>query len=480
MRKKIYLVQPTYRDSNGRLLQGNSLFYSSLALPALSPTIPGDWQKEFCFEYFSNVDYETDAAVVGISTMGYDVLHGSEIASEFKRRGKQVLFGGHQVPFSKELLAPVSDSFVFGNPSPAEMKSILEDATVGRLAREYRCGMEADYPFDYSLLARHPMKFIPLLGSIGCRNNCDFCCTAAVGNGRFHLRNLSAIRADLAQAGRRGHYAVFVDANLYNNREHLLRILSCMMEMRSRLRWGAQATIDIGDDPEVLRRLRAAGCILLLLGIETLSQSSMDGLNKRLDVKKHAGRVARVRKAGIAVGGYFILGLDGDSSETFGQAFEFIHQSRIALPILNLLLPAPGTRMFQKLRRQGRLLLENPEALLRNNERYATASSHCLFMPKQMLPAEAEAAFLELYGRLTRYREILWRCLGHGLLLDALLLVLNWEMRKEYVAMRDCLLKNDSSADKRAFVGLSTASANKTQRPFRPSRGVSRVLDTLF
>ena len=100
MTRKIYLIQPTYLDSNGRLLQGNSLFYSSLALPALSSAIPPDWQKEFCFEYFTNVNYETDAPVVGISSMGYDVLHGSEIAREFRRRGKQVLFGGHQVPFS--------------------------------------------------------------------------------------------------------------------------------------------------------------------------------------------------------------------------------------------------------------------------------------------------------------------------------------------------------------------------------------------
>ena len=326
---------------------------------------------------------------------------------------------------------------MFGNPNLREMKAILEDAATGSLAREYHCGLEADHPFDYSILADHRMKFIPLLGTIGCKNNCDFCCTAAVGHGHFHLRDLAAIRADLIQANRLGRYAVFVDSNLYNDREHLLRILSSMREMGSRLRWGAQATIDIGDDLEVLKRLRAAGCILLLLGLETLSQSNMDGLNKRLDVSRHAERVARVREAGIAVGGYFILGLDGDSRETFRQTLEFIHKSRIALPILNLLLPAPGTRVFEKLRGQGRLLLEDPEALLRNNERYATASSHCLYSPMRMSPTEAEAAFLELYGQLASYREIAWRCVGHGPLLGAILLGLNLEMRKDLVAMRN-------------------------------------------
>ena len=437
MTRKIYLIQPTYRDSRGRLLQGNRLFYSSLALPALSPTIPPDWQKEFCFEYFSRVNYETDASVIGISTMGYDVLHGSEIAREFKRRGKQVIFGGHQVPFSKALLAPVSDAFVFGNPNPREMNAILAAAANGSLAREYHCGLAADHPFDYSLVARHRTKFIPLLATIGCKNNCDFCCTAAVGHGHFHPRDMAAIRADLIQANRLGRYAVFVHSNLYNHRDHLLRTLSCMRQLGGRLRWGAQATIDIGDDAEVLEQLRAAGCILLLLGVETLSQSNMDGLNKRLDVTRHAQRIAQVRKAGIAVGGYFILGLDGDSRETFDQTFEFIHQSRIAIPILNLLLPAPGTQTFERLRGQGRLLLDDPEALLRNNERYATASSHCLHQPQNMSPAELEASFLQLYRRLASYREIAWRCLGHGPMLNTILLGLNLEMRKDLVAMRN-------------------------------------------
>ncbi len=436
MRKKIYLIQPTYRDSTGRLLQGNSLFYSSLALPALSPTIPADWQKEFCFEYFTRVNYETDASVVGISSMGYDVLHGSEIAREFKRRGKQVLFGGHQVPFSKEFLAPVCDALVFGHPGPQEMRSILEDAATRRLCGEYDCGVQVDHPFDYSLLARHRIRFVPLLSGIGCRNNCDFCCTAAVGHGRFHLRNLAGIRADLAAARRLGRYAVFVDSNLYNDREHLLRVLECMGKEPSGLRWGAQATIDIGDDPELLKRLRAAGCILLLVGVETLSQSNMDSLNKRLDVNRHAERLARIRRAGIAIGGYFILGLDADSREAFAKTFKFIHDSRISLPILNLLLPAPGTGVFEKLRRQGRLPLENNESMLRNNERYATASSHCLYLPKQMSPADAEAAFLDLYGQLTTCREIAWRCWGHGPSLGAILLGLNLDMRRAYVAMR--------------------------------------------
>jgi len=349
------------------------------------------------------------------------------------------------VPFSKEFLAPVCDALVLGNPDRSEMRAILEDAVGGRLAKEYHCGVHADHPFDYSILARHSSRFIPLLSSIGCRYNCSFCCTAAVGHSHFHLRDLASIRADLAAAQHLGRYAVFVDSNLYNDREHLLKVLSHLSETGSRLRWGAQATIDIGDDEPVLKQMRAAGCILLLVGVETLSQSNLATLNKRLDAGRHAERLARIRHAGIAVGAYFILGLDADSHEAFARTAEFIHESRISLPILNLLLPAPGTRVFETLRRQGRLLLENPESLLCNNERYATASSHCLYRPTQMSPAEAEAAFLELYRQLTGYREIAWRCWGHPPALGAILLHLNLEMRKEYAAMLAGIRQTDDT-----------------------------------
>ena len=84
--RKIYLIQPTYRASDGRLLQGKSVFVHSCAIPALAASIPADWARDVCLEFFEDVNYETDASVVGISSMGYDIFHGCEIASEFRRR----------------------------------------------------------------------------------------------------------------------------------------------------------------------------------------------------------------------------------------------------------------------------------------------------------------------------------------------------------------------------------------------------------
>ncbi len=104
MKKKIYLIQPTYRNVDGHLLKGTNLFIHSLVLPILSATIPSDWEKEFCLEYFEDINYDTDASVVGISSMGYDLIHGMEIAEAFTKQEKIVIFGGYQAHFSRNRL----------------------------------------------------------------------------------------------------------------------------------------------------------------------------------------------------------------------------------------------------------------------------------------------------------------------------------------------------------------------------------------
>ena len=435
MRKQIYLIQPTYRDARGRLLQGKRMPYASLALPALSTTVPASWEKEFCLEYFDDVNYETDASVIGISSMGYDILHGMEIAREFKRRGKRVLFGGPQARLTMERLGPVADAIVHGHPGPREMSGILQDALEGKLSAEYHCGVHLNYPFDYSVLQRAQLDFTPVLMGVGCRWNCTFCCTAALHEGSYRLRNLQHVIADLGSVCRTSRKAVFVDANIYNNRGYLLRLCRRIREMDGGLHWGAQCTVDIGDDEEVLDGLRAAGCLLLILGLETLGQANLDQVGKPVRADLHRERVKRIRDAGIAVGGYFILGLDGDTAESFDAVFDFIHDGGIALPVLNLLLPAPGTRMFDQLKREHRLLVDDEEDFLVNNTLYATACNRSFYVPKNMTAAEAEEKFTKLYARLSSFREILRRSITSSPTLTAALFALNCAMRREYRAM---------------------------------------------
>lgn len=431
MKKKIYLIQPTYRDRNGNLLKGQSIFIHSLALPILSNTIPSDWEKEFCLEYFEDVNYETDASVIGISSMGYDLVHGIEIGNAFKKRGKTVIFGGYQAVFSKNLLHSICDSIVFGNPGPMEMKNILVDIEAGTAAPQYYCDSNINFPFDYSIFNGKRIQFMPLLSSVGCRNRCDFCCTAAVYKEHYRLRNPKHVLADLRAARRMTRYVGFVDSNIYNNRDYLLRLCSMIIKENLNIRWGAQTTIDIGEDWEVLKLLRRAGCGILFVGLETPHQASLDSVGKRYFVEGYRELIKRIHKAGISIAGYFIVGLDGDSNSTFEALFDLIHDARVNLPILNILLPAPGTKIFDRLKKEGRLLIQKEEEFLLNNIYYNTSCNRCFFIPKQMSVEEVEGKFIDLLRRLCSYRETIHRIVTIDPAGMVFLLLMNLSFREE-------------------------------------------------
>ena len=167
MKKSIYLIQPTYRDRYGTLLKGKSLYTISLALPAVASTVPEDWEIRTCYEYFEDVDFDTDASVIGISSMGYEIYRGIELADEFRRRGRTVIFGGFQPHMSTAFVAPHCDAVVHGNPGRADMRRILDDALQGRLLPEYHCGIDLDYEVDYTRLDTKRVMFTPVFTSVG-------------------------------------------------------------------------------------------------------------------------------------------------------------------------------------------------------------------------------------------------------------------------------------------------------------------------
>lgn len=436
MKRKIYYIQPTYRDCNGKLFKGNSLHVHSLALPALSAATPKEWDKEASLEFFENLNYNTDASVIAITSMGYDIIHGMEIAEEFRRKGKIVIFGGYQAHFSEKYLLDCCDSVVHGNPGPKVLSKILSDAESGCLNHEYHCGIDVNFPFDYSILAKHKISFMPILSSVGCINDCDFCCTAAIYKSKYRLRNIDCVIKDMIEASRLSKKAGFVDNTIYNNREYLLLLLKSILKHKIELKWGAQATINIGDDIEILNYLYKSGCRILFIGMESVNQKNLDCMNKNYFVEDYVKRIENIHKAGIKVAGYFMYGLYNDSKETVNDLCKFIKSARIDVPLLNFLTPAPGTRVYENLKQENRLLFDDDKELLNNKHYYNSATNTCFFKPKYMTTYEAERNFLELYRKLSGYYQILKRSIGLNPFMSVFLLGMNVVFRGEYLGTK--------------------------------------------
>lgn len=435
MKKKIYIVQPSYRDRNGCLIKaGSNLFTNSLAVPALSAAMPADWEKECCLEYFEDVNLDTDAPVVGITCLGYDLFRGRELAEEFRKRGKIVLFGGCASELWKDQIRKVAHTVVSGNPGRNDLAKILADVENGRLLSEYHCQTDLDYPFDYSVLERkkiaNHISYFPALASAGCPYQCEFCCTAARYKGRYYLRSLDALMADLHVLKGLTRRFVFVDSNFYVNRKHVIQLAYRIIEERLDLFWSAECTINVGDDPNVLSLLRRAGCRALLIGFETLSQRNLNHMHKPFVAARYHDQIRNIQKAGIIVAGFFIFGFDQDESSTVKKLCDFVRELDISLALFNFLCPVPGTQFHERMQSAGRLVTNDEDSYLQQTPIYSTPTHRCLFQPKRMSPREAEMAFIELLRRVSSWPAIIRRSARLGPIQGPLVFRMNLSTRR--------------------------------------------------
>jgi radical SAM superfamily enzyme YgiQ (UPF0313 family) len=212
-----------------------------------------------------------------------------------------------------------------------------------------------------------------------------------------------------------------------------------------RFTWGAQCTIDIGDDPETLQLLKKAGCRVLFIGMESIDQSNLDAVQKKYTVNSYWRYLENIHAAGIRVAAFFIYGLDGDTLDTAARMSQFIIDTKIALPMLNILVPTPGTKLYDRLKKEGRVLMKDEQDFLKNNIAYNSSFNLCFYLPRNMTPKQVEEGFIDLLGRLSGFGEIIRRSVSTDILLSLFLLYMNWSFRKEFLRLRKMRSENAMS-----------------------------------
>lgn len=402
--RPVFDTQPSSRFQRWKdtvlqsLIQRAQFAVPNMALMLLSSIEVEGVEQQICDMRFDSLPLNEHWDLVGITVHTGAATSAFEVARQFRQRGIKVVLGGPHVTLFPERCAPEADVLVLGEADDL-WKEVLEDLKRGTLRARYQASTLPDLrvPRPIRKDALHIKRYFTtnlIQTSRGCPYRCDFCNVYVMNGGTVRHRPIEHVVAEVERFLKDDpRVFFFLDDTVNADPKYAKELYTRLIPYR--IRWVGQATTLLGQQEELLKIFADSGCVGLLIGIESVTDAS-NHQHRKWQNREHtlARNIKAIRSAGICVYGSFIYGLDGDTVETAQALYDFIEDTHIDVPGINLLRPIPGTALFARLAKEGRLLFDpnDVEAF-----RYSWGQEmQC--KPKQM----SIEAFIDAYTSLTK------------------------------------------------------------------------------
>jgi radical SAM superfamily enzyme YgiQ (UPF0313 family) len=398
--KKLVLINPRNRVS----LYGDYL-WEPLAFGYVAAATPKHWEVELIDEQCEGaLDYQSiDADLVGLTAFTTQAPRAYQIAAQFRSRGIPVIMGGIHASLVPDEAARFADALFLGE---CELKwpQVLADVEAGSLQPLYDGGTTggASLHPDRSIFSKYSYEYVSAQTSRGCPMDCSFCSVTAFNGRLFRMREIDDVIAEVAKIPQRDIIFVDDDLNGFSRKakERCLALFRAMTAARLDKQWITQVTINFGDDDELPRLAREAGCAGVFIGLESTDTKSLalirkDGMSQRRGADYYYENVARIRRHGIGVVGSFILGIDSQNMDTLvSDILQFAANADLDGLNPTILTPLPGTRDYARHDAEGRILFKNyPE----DWEKYTLA------FPVTKMPHVTGAGLMRRYVEVLQY-----------------------------------------------------------------------------
>ncbi len=385
------------------------LNFQQITMPYLAAFVPSSWKVIHVDEAVSPVDVTLSVDLVGITFHTPSAFHAYELAAQFRKRGIPVVLGGPHVTLLPDEAQGHAD-VIFVGEAELSWPRFLEQFERGEHANRY-CGSVLptlqEVPMARKeLFVRHDLSGGRLFATRGCAYNCDFCTLVAMYQRSVRKRPVAAVAQEYGSF--RGKVIIFWDDNLANDLNYAKELFRAIEPYHKW--WSSQASIQAGEDDEFLTRAARSGCKQLFIGLESISQESMNEVHKGFNrVERYLRVIERIHSHGIAVQAGIVFGFDNDTEEVFGETLDFLEAAGVENATFNILTPYPGTRLYQRLEAEGRILT-------RDWSKY-NGRDDVVFRPLQMTPETLlngyRYAYRRFYSSTSIYRRLLRS--GNGL-----------------------------------------------------------------
>lgn len=377
-----------------------------LPIAVLAALTPKDVDISFYDDRMEPIDFDRPADLVAIPVETYTAKRSYQIASEFRRRGIPVVMGGFHATLMTDEVKDYAEAVVVGEAE--EMwPQVIDDARRRRLQPIYRANSQPDLAkvrYDRSIFRGR--RYLPI-GLVetgrGCRFPCDFCAVQTFFERTARHRPIDAIVAEIAALKPEKRLFFFVDDNFAADLSFARELAEALTPLN--VRWVTQMSINAAHDEAFLAALARSGCRGVLIGFESLDEAVLRAMRKTFNTMRggFAPALANLRRHGIRVYGTFVFGYDGEQKDTFDEAAAFAIDNHFYLAAFNHLTPFPGTPLFGRLQREGRLIYERWWL----DERYGY--NGIPFQPAAMEPDDIRQGCLRARRRFYAWRSMLRR-----------------------------------------------------------------------
>ncbi len=349
--------QTTIKDKGSwnAFLFGNPI----ITLPHVATITPREHDVKIVNENYSDIDFDEDVDLVGITCYTMTAPRVYKIADEFRRRGVKVVLGGYHPTAMPDEAIQHADSIVKGE-AEASWPKLLKDLENGKLKKFY----EPDSNFDMAdipPIRRDLIVLNPLLGAVqstrGCSNRCEFCAISSFCKHGIKQRPIKNVVEEIKDMPNK--LFIFHDPHLTARPQYARELFKEMIKQKINKSWLANGTTNVLGkiDDEFLNLARKAGCIEWFIGFESVSQKALNSIKKTHNkVENFKKLIKRLHKHGMAVQGGIIFGFDEDTSDIFDLTLEKMYEFELDIVEVNILTPYPGTPLFDRLEREGRII----------------------------------------------------------------------------------------------------------------------------
>ncbi len=429
---KLTLIAPAVVDENRRGMQGRVFQLPPLALATVAAATPRHVTVKIVDEALQPINYDADVDLVGITALTRFAPHAYAIADRFRKRGVKVVMGGmHPSALPKEAIKHC-DSVVIGE-AEGIWSQLVKDFEKRRLKKYYKNKSYVDLgticKARRDLYQKERYLFTNFIQTTrGCPFNCGFCSVTKFFGRTYRTRPVSSVIQEIREMNTK--FVGFSDDNIFGNRIYARKFFSALKY--EGVVWLSQASLNITDDPKLLRLAARSGCKGLFIGLESADCESLTQMNKGfLKPQKFKDAIKHLHDEGISVLGAFVLGNDNEDQSIFARTLEFAKKLKIDLAQFAVLTPYPGTAIYNKLIREKRIF---------NFDWAKYDAGNAVFKPLKMTAEKLKEEVDKLWRDFYRFDEVILRILSLGRRIPLQLLpmlLINFSFRKEIAATQD-------------------------------------------